>query len=429
VTDLHDLKVLVVDDNSTNRKILHDVLRTWKMTPTVVASSAQALAAFEEAESQQSPFGLAIIDGQMPEMDGFMLAERLKADRRFAPTPIVMLTSAVRPDDASKCRRLGIAAHVTKPIKQSDLLDAIVSLFARHGSASDAAAVMPAGPPARPLRILLAEDNHVNRTLATRVLEKRGHEVVSAVNGREAVDRLAAASLPFDLVLMDVQMPELDGLSATVLIRQRERASGGRIPIVAMTAHAMTGDRERCLAAGMDDYLSKPIRPADLVQAVERIAARLPPEEASPAGRPADAPVASHNAAVFDPEHALARLGGDSQLLRQLVRIFRTDARPLMAAIRRSAADGEADGLRRSAHALKGSLGTVGAPRVAETARRLELLAQAGDLSHASTLVDTLEDELRQLDDLMAPLRPAKRRRTARARVTPGRRGAKQTRR
>ena len=165
VADLHDLRVLVVDDNETNRRILHDVLRTWKMTPTVVASSADALTAFEDADSRNRPFGLAIIDGQMPQMDGFMLAQRLKADRRFAPTPIVMLTSAVRPDDASKCRRLGIATHVTKPIKQSDLLDAIVSLFARHGSdagepsvesdagrAADAAAAHPArrGQPRQP---------------------------------------------------------------------------------------------------------------------------------------------------------------------------------------------------------------------------------------------------------------------------------------
>ncbi len=429
VADLHDLRVLVVDDNETNRRILQGVLHTWKMTPTVVASSADALAALEDADRENRPFGLAIVDGQMPQMDGFMLAQRIKADRRFAPTPIVMLTSAVRPDDASKCRRLGIAAHVTKPIKQSDLLDAIVSLFARHGSEPDASGAMPAAPPARPLRILLAEDNHVNRTLATRVLEKRGHEVVSAVNGREAIDRIAHASAPFDLVLMDVQMPELDGLSATVSIRQHERASGGRIPIVAMTAHAMTGDRERCLAAGMDDYLSKPIRPADLIAAVERIAARESRGPASQPDPPAAALPVGGNGSLFDHKQALARLGGDRLLLRQLIRIFRTDARPLMAAIRRTAADGEADGLRRNAHALKGSLGTIGAPRVAETARRLELLAQEGDLTHAAPLVETLDEQLRQLDELMAPLRPQQRPRSARARVSSARGRAKRARR
>ena len=174
-----------------------------------------------------------------------------------------MLTSAVRPDDASRCRRLGIATHVTKPIKQSDLLDAIVSLFARHGSEPEVASAMPADPPARPLRILLAEDNHVNRTLATRVLEKRGHEVVNAVNGREAVDRLAHPSPPFDLVLMDVQMPELDGLSATVSIRQRERTTGG--------ARAHCRDDGAC-----DDW-----RP----RAVSRGRHGRLPLEADPAGR------------------------------------------------------------------------------------------------------------------------------------------------
>jgi CheY-like chemotaxis protein/HPt (histidine-containing phosphotransfer) domain-containing protein len=416
IADLHDLRVLVVDDNGTNRRILEEVLHTWRMTPTVVASSADALSAFEAADDRNQPFGLAIIDGQMPQMDGFMLAQRLKADRRFAPTPIVMLTSAVRPDDASKCRRLGIAAHVTKPIKQSDLLDAIVSLFARHSGDSAAAAPMPSAPPRRPLRILLAEDNHVNRTLATRVLEKRGHEVVSAVNGQEAIDRIAQTSPPFDLVLMDVQMPVLDGLAATVSIRQRERAAGDRrTPIVAMTAHAMTGDRERCLAAGMDDYLSKPIRPADLVEAVERIAAGRA-GGSQVAAAPSTASGESANGLLFDANHALARLGGDRQLLRQLIRIFRTDARPLIAAIKRAAVAGDADALRRNAHALKGSLGTIGAPKVAETARRLELVVHAGDLGSAPALVAALDDQLGELDKLLRPLQPAASRRTARQR-------------
>ena len=172
--------------------------------------------------------------------------------------------------------------------------------------------------------------------------------VVSAVNGREAIDGSQHAATPFDLVLMDVQMPELDGLEATVAIRAaRARVRRRARPIVAMTAHAMKGDRERCLAAGMDDYLSKPIRPADLVTAVERIAARGPSREPSASDPLAPAaPAAADNGSIFDPKQALARLGGDRQLLRQLIRIFRTDARPLMAAIKRTAADGEADGLR-----------------------------------------------------------------------------------
>ena len=180
----------------------------------------------------------------------------------------------------------------------------------------------------------------------------------------------------------------------------------------------------------MDDYLSKPIRPADLVNAVERIAARGASVEGSQPDRPHGAsPLADGPGPLFDPAQALARLGGDRQLLQQLIRIFRTDTRPLLAEIKRTAADGEADALRRSAHALKGSLGTIGAPRVAETARRLELLAQEGDLTHASRLVQTLDEQLSQLDGLLAPVRPAKRPRAARAPVPPPRRRAKRPRR
>ncbi|MFI5177647.1 MAG: response regulator [Vicinamibacterales bacterium] len=425
--NLHDLSVLVVDDNETNRRILEEVLRNWKMTPTVVESGAQALTALEDAHSRQRTYGLALVDGQMPQMDGFMLAQRIKADRRFATTPIVMLTSAARPDDAARCRRLGIAAHVTKPIKQSDLLDAIVSLLAERAPEGDATGAVPAGNLARVLRILLAEDNAVNRTLATRALEKRGHHVETATNGLVALEKMASAAQPFDLVLMDVQMPEMDGLSATVAIRQRERVSGGRVPIVAMTAHALIGDRERCLESGMDDYLSKPIRPADLIRAVEQIAERGPRGARASAGVAQNAPEAVSAGAVFDEQAALARLEGDRALLRQLIGIFRTDARPLMAAIRQAVAAGDVDALRRPAHTLKGSLGTLGAAGPFRTAGNLERAAQARDAAGAVRLAEVLATEMTQLDALLARLGP-KRSRPAGATRAPARRRARRRR-
>jgi CheY-like chemotaxis protein len=275
---LHEPPVLIVDDSRTNRRILVDLLTNWKMRPTAMERGADALQELEKAYSEGRAYALVLVDGQMPQMDGFMLARQIKSTPRFAALPIVMLTSAARPDDAVRCRTLGLQRHLTKPVKQSDLLDTILSIVGEGVPRPDKT-VPAAGAPARRLRVLLAEDNAVNRQLVVRTLEKRGHSVVTAINGRQALEALErAGEHAFDLLLMDVQMPDIDGLAATATIRQRERASGTYVPIIAMTAHALKGDRERCLAAGMDDYVSKPLHPDDLVRAVERVAAAVPVE-------------------------------------------------------------------------------------------------------------------------------------------------------
>jgi CheY-like chemotaxis protein/HPt (histidine-containing phosphotransfer) domain-containing protein len=424
--------VRVVDDSATNRRILEEVLVNWKMKPTLVASGAEALKALEAAHRRRQPFAVAIVDGQMPQMDGFGLAKRLKADRRFRSTAIVMLTSAARADDVARCRQLGIPMHVTKPVKQSDLLDAIVSLLAEAGRHGGPAAAPPVeAQPRRALDILVAEDNPVNRTLAVRTLEKRGHRVKTAANGRVALDLLERTTPgAFDLILMDVQMPEIDGLAATVTIRrrERERSPDTRIPIIAMTAHAMVGDRERCISAGMDDYLSKPIRPTDLVAAVERIAAQRSPvahadvarvskaRPNAPSNWPPDEPGPRANDVVFDVARARERLGGDRQLLRELITIFRADAPALMDRIRKAATAGNADALRRAAHALKGALGTLDAPRAYQAAIRVEETARSGDLSGARTLVDTLSAELARLGKALVASNRRPARKAARAR-------------
>ena len=413
LADLHELPVLVVDDSEPNRRILEEVLVNWKMKPAVVDSGAGALAALEDAHAQDRPFALALIDSQMPRMDGFTLATRMKGDRRFKSTPIVMLTSVARPDDTARSRRLGITLHVTKPVKQSDLLDTIVSILGK-AAGRGSAPVRHAESPPRALKVLLAEDNALNRRLVVRTLEKRGHAVATASNGRVALEMLArAGTRGFDLILMDVQMPEIDGLSATVTIRQRERASGTRVPIVAMTAHAMAGDRERCLAAGMDNYLSKPIRPADLVEAVEHMAAHRESTKAVGAStrRPvsppavADAVSPAKDAIVFDRARALARLDGNRRLLSELIVIFRSDAPRLMAGIRKAAAVADGEVLRRSAHALKGSLATIEAPLAFRAAERLEYAARAGDLTGAIGLVGELATELARLTQALARLK------------------------
>jgi len=260
--------VLIVDDNPVNRRILHAQLTRWHMRPTAVESGLAALDALAAAARAGAPFGLVLLDANMPHLDGFGVAERIRAQADLPRATIMMLSSSGQYGDAARCRGLGIAAYLTKPIQAADLHDAICRVLDRSRPEALASSGGQAPERAtRPLSILLAEDNVVNQRVAVGLLAKRGHQVTVATTGVEAL--AAFERRAFDVVLMDVQMPEMGGLEATAEIRRRERQGGARVRIVAMTAHAMNGDRERCLAAGMDDYLSKPIDPRLLFAAVE----------------------------------------------------------------------------------------------------------------------------------------------------------------
>jgi CheY-like chemotaxis protein len=261
------MRVLVVDDNAVNRRILREILSHWRMQPAVVASGAAAVVEMLRAARDGMPFPLVILDGMMPEMDGFMVAEKIREHAELSGATVMMLTSGMPTGAAARCAELGVASYLTKPVSQAELLDAI--LIAIGGViVPPAAKVLLPGAVGAGLRILLAEDNVINRAVASGILEKRGHSLVHAATGHEAVD--AAAREPFDLILMDIQMPEMDGFEATRRIRKYEQALNLHTPIAAMTAHAMEGDRERCLAAGMDDYISKPLRKADLLDLLQR---------------------------------------------------------------------------------------------------------------------------------------------------------------
>jgi signal transduction histidine kinase/CheY-like chemotaxis protein len=271
------VKVLVVDDNSTNRRILEGMLKCWGMKSTPVESGEEALAQLSAAREAGEPYGLILTDMHMPGMDGFSLIERIRQKPELATATIMMLTSAGHRGDAERCQELGVAAYLLKPIRQSELREAIARVLGARKQEGAIPLVtrfslQAARDPSAFLRILLAEDNAVNQRLAVRLLEKRGHHVVVAGNGREALEALGKES--FDLVLMDVQMPEMDGMEATAAIREREKGSGFHQPIIALTAHAMKGDREKCLAAGMDGYLTKPIRPPELDEILEDHVAR-----------------------------------------------------------------------------------------------------------------------------------------------------------
>ena len=274
--DLRGLEVLVVDDNATNRRILDEILRSWGMRPTLADGGLAAITALDLALAAGKPFPLAIIDFQMPDIDGFGLAGRIKARPDLAPTMIMMLSSVGHQGDGVRCRELGIESYLTKPVRQSLLLEAVLSVLATNGRPNAHPVVVTRhslNEAHQSLRILVAEDNAVNRQLVTALLSKRGHTIVSVVNGREAV--AAVTNGAFDIVLMDVQMPEMDGLEATAAIRKLEAVTGAHVPIIALTAHAMKGDREICVAAGMDEYLSKPINPKQLFALIESLTGTL----------------------------------------------------------------------------------------------------------------------------------------------------------
>jgi signal transduction histidine kinase/CheY-like chemotaxis protein len=274
---LSGVKVLVVDDNQTNRRILEGMLKRWNMKATSAEGGEAALGQLSAAQEAGEPFGLILMDMHMPGMDGFQLTERIRQGPHPSTVTIMMLTSAGHRGDAARCQELGIAAYLLKPIRQSELREAIARVLGareQHGAIPliTRYSLQDAREPSASLHVLLAEDNRVNQRLATRLLEKRGHSVVVAADGREALAAIEKEG--FDLVLMDLQMPEMDGFEATVAIREKEKAGGARLPIVALTAHAMKGDREKCLAAGMDGYLTKPIRTPELDEILKKYLAR-----------------------------------------------------------------------------------------------------------------------------------------------------------
>jgi len=390
--ELQGLSVLVVDDNETNRRILCEMTRGWGMRPCAAESGAIALPALKTAQQNGDPFRVILIDGQMPVMDGFELAEKMqiKAARNagLAGAAVLMLTSGGQPGEAKRCRRLGISAYLLKPALKADLLAAILTALSRRQvEMSDSPALVTRHTlreSARKLRILVAEDNAVNQAVIMRVLQKMGHTPVLAQNGKEAL-ALASAE-KFDLVFMDVQMPEMDGLAATAAIRESEKNSGTHLPIFAMTAHAMKGDRERCLEAGMDGYITKPMRFSDIEQTLAGLA-RAPVMPAKPAAE----------AASWNRAEALARIGGDEELLRDLCQIFLEESPKLLQKLQQAVAAGDTDGVMRAAHSLKGEASYLGADGTSQAARQLEDMGHHKDLSRASNTLAVLEREVASL--------------------------------
>ena len=396
------LPVLVVDDNATNRRILEETLTAWHMRPTLVPGGAEALRELTRAQRAGAPFPLILLDAQMPQMDGFDVAEAIAGRNELRGATVMMLSSAGQYGSVSRCHELGIASYLTKPVKSSDLLAAILSTLDTNAAATPAGSPVVSPSLVRRLRILMAEDNRVNQRIALALLEKRGHSVRVVENGRLALAALDEER--FDVVLMDLQMPEMGGLEATKAVRARERLTGGRIPIVAMTARAMAGDREQCLAVGMDGYVAKPIRPDDLIEAVEGAASVHGAEPASAVPAAAFAP---DGAEVFDEEALLDLVGRDEALMREIIGLFLDEAPRLLAQIRAALADDNASALQFAAHALKGSIGNMAAVRAFGAALELETAARTGQQADAVEAADVLESELARLERALVRFVPA----------------------
>ncbi len=394
---LEGMPVLVVDDNATNRQILAEVLSRWRMRPTVASGGTAALALLEQAAAAGKPFPLVLLDAHMPDVDGFAVAERIKASPELARAAVLMLTSSGRPGDLERCREMGIAAHLLKPVAQGELLEAVVRalhLSLERAAVREASASEAVPEKLRPLRILLAEDNLVNQRLAVGLLEKRGHAVVIAGDGKQAL--AAVEREPFDLMFMDVQMPEMGGFEATARIRATEKTTGRHLPIIAMTAYAMKGDRERCLASGMDGYVSKPIQAAELFRAIDEALAVSDHRLTVPANRLA--------ANVFDHAGSLERTEGNEQLLGEMAVVFAAECPKRMQELHEAIARQDAARLERAAHTLRGSVSNFCAPAAVAAVSELETMGRAGVLDGASVAYEALETALQQLKPALARL-------------------------
>jgi two-component system sensor histidine kinase/response regulator len=421
IEHLQGLPVLVVEDNATSRKILEEILAGWQMKPAAADGAESALAALSRASSQGQPFRLVLIDSALMDgalinpkatgVDGFALAEQIRRRPELGSPQLLLLAPAGPAGDRARRAEL---PYITKPVRHAKLLEALLAATGVSGSQAVAAPLRHASRPSR-LRVLLAEDNPINQMLSRNLLEKRGHGVVVVGTGREAVDAVQRES--FDLVLMDVQMPDMGGFEATAKIREWERNSGGHIPIVAMTAHAMQGDRDRCLEAGMDSYVSKPIDVETLFRAIEVVvpapaapapwpeAAALRPVEPKSIGLEYGRKSAGQNGAVpLDQEGLLARVDGNKRLMRDLAKLFLAECPKFLSRIERAVAEHDSHGLAFAAHTLKGSLSNLAARPASDVALQLEKMALQGNLNNAAEVYAVLETEIGRLEPELAAL-------------------------
>ena len=397
---LQGVKVLIVDDNRTNRRILEGLVKGWGMKPTVMPDGEKALAELLTARTLNESYDLILTDMHMPRMDGFGLVESIKQTPGLSAATIMMLTSGGQRGDAVRCEQLGISAYLLKPIRQAELREAISKVLQARDRTGGIELITQGAlknksyVPAS-LKILLAEDNPINQKLAIRLLEKRGHQVTVVNNGRQAV--AAMETHTYDLVLMDVQMPEMDGLEATRLVREREKVIGTHQTIIAMTALVMKGDRERCMTAGMDAYLSKPISTNELDEILSRYG-KLSQSDVQEIADTNDYEVS------VCAQELLERVDGERSFIAELLDLLRGDYPGQIEEMRAAIRTQDCSAFQQVAHALKGALGNLAAPIAFRIAGHLESNARAGNIAHSQAMLTQLEEEMilvvNQLEEL-----------------------------
>ena len=419
---LENVRALVVDDNATNRLIMEEMLKGWRIEATLLDHGKHVAGVLQVAHEAGRPYSLMLLDVQMPDIDGFEVARIIRNSLHSRDAAVIMLSSADIAAFEQQFQQLQLGDYLTKPVKQSELLETMIEALRKRSGA------VPVTKPMRvtsneikliqPLRILLAEDNHVNQQLMLRVLAKDGHEVLLATNGQEAVELLAVEQV--DVVLMDCQMPVLDGYEATGVIRNADRKSrsGHRVPIIALTANALSGDREKCLAAGMDDYVTKPIVFNQLFEAINRRVV-FPAMKATTTEQPlrevevsqmsqvtsAASPSCTSDLPVLDRSNLLERIGDDHELIGILTEALREDGPARIAALRNAVDANDLATAKRAAHTLKGTAGNLAAMQLADIAKQAEHAAAAGDavtlLAATQRLQDSLDAALQELERLI----------------------------
>jgi len=401
IPDISGMRVLVVDDNETNRTVLHKMFESFGCVPQSVSSGRLAISAINEAVKSGNPFKFVLLDYKMPEMDGEQTARGILADEKNRDVKIIMLTSAGKRGDVARFEQIGCAGYLTKPVKQSQLFDTLVTILSgtgEGGKGGSAARIVTEHSTtrvrmARGKKLLLVEDNLINQKLAIGLLTKAGYSCDLAKNGQEAVE--AVMDKKYDLVLMDVQMPEMDGFEATRIIREKEGAER-HTPIIAMTAHAMAGDREKCIEAGMDDYLSKPLKRDDAFDVISKWLGLRKNYTSSRLSKAAHQRLAADQN-VFDVNSALQRMDGNKQLLKELITIFNEQLPAQVQILSNAIENCDAAAILQESHGIKGAASNLSANRLAAVAEEMEKKAKAGDLAPLRGLLNKFMDEVNVL--------------------------------